>query len=80
MPYFLLQSIIDVSQKVQEGRHQQLEHYGIIKLILEDALIQLRIPILWSTFRDMDKKVVIEIQTLEYDRDPTFSGEEEEEE
>jgi len=38
VPYFLLQSIIDMSLKVQEGKHQQLAHHGIIKLTLEDSL------------------------------------------
>lgn len=57
-----------------------MAHHGLIKLILEDSLSQLRIPILWSTFRDMEKEAIIEIQSLEYDRDPTSSGEEESEE
>lgn len=35
---FLLQSMIDMSIKVQEGNHQQLAHHGLIKLILEYAL------------------------------------------
>lgn len=64
--------------KVQEGKHQQLmAHHGLIKLILEDALSQLRVPILWSTFKDMDMEAIIE--AIEYERDPTFSGEEEKE-
>lgn len=63
-----------MSLKVKQGKCQQLSHHGIIKLIQEDALIELIIPILWSMFRDMDKEVVIEIQAIEYDRDPTSSG------
>ena len=69
-----------MSLKVQEGKHQQLAHHGLIKLILEDALSQLRIPIQWSTFRDMEGEAMIEIQALEYDRDNSSSGEEEAEE
>ena len=80
IPYFLLQFIIDMSLKFQEEKHQKLSHHGIIKLILEDALSQLKVPIKWSTFRDMDIEVVIEILALEYDRDNTISVEEEEKE
>ena len=50
----------------------------MIKLILEDALNNLRIPIMWSTFVDMNIKDAI--QAIEYERDPTSSGEEEGEE
>jgi len=46
--------------KVQEGKHTQLSHHGIIKLILEDALRNLKVPILWSTFVDMDREDVIQ--------------------
>lgn len=40
VPYFLLQSIIDMSQKVQEGKHHKLAHHGLIKLIMEDAFVE----------------------------------------
>lgn len=53
IPYFLLQSVIDMRMKVQEGNHQQLSHHGLIILIIEDDLQNLRIPITWETFRDM---------------------------
>ena len=53
--------------KVHEGKHQQLTHHGQMKLILADALRQLRVPILRSTFMDMDREVVIE--AIEYERD-----------
>lgn len=46
-------------------------------MILEDALSQLRIPILWSTFRDMSKEAFLEIQSLEHGGTPTSSDEEE---
>ena len=53
IPYFLLQSVIDMSIKVHEGNHQQLAHHGLIRLIIEDALQNPRIPITWETFKDM---------------------------
>jgi len=53
IPYFLLQSVIDMSIKAHEGKHQQRSHHGLIKLILEDALQNLSLPITWKTFRDM---------------------------
>jgi len=72
--------MIDMSIKVQEGKHQQLAHHGLIKLILEDDLQNLRLPITWTTFRDM--QVGGAIQALEYEKSPITSekGEELEEE
>lgn len=63
--------------KAQEAKHQQLAHDGLIKRMLDDALSHLRIPIQWSTFREMYREDVIEMKALEYDRDNTSSGEEE---
>lgn len=68
--------MIDMSIKVQEGKHQQLAHHGLIKIILEDALQKLRLPIAWKTFTDM--QVEGEIQVIEYDKRPTTSEKEEE--
>ena len=68
--------MIDTRIKVQEGKHQQLAHHGLIKLILEDSLQNLRLPITGKTFRDM--QVGGEIQALEYDKSPTTSEREEE--
>ena len=65
-----------MSIKVQEGKHQQLAHHGLIKLILEDALHNLRISIAWSKFADMQKEGAI--RAKEYDRSPTASEGEEE--
>ena len=65
-----------MSIKVQEGKHQELSHHGLIKLILEYALQNLRLPIIWTTFRDM--QVEGEIKSLEYDKSPTASEREEE--
>lgn len=77
IPYFLLQSMIDMGMKVQKGNHQQLAHHGLITLIIEDALQHLRIPITWETFRD--KQIEGDIEALEYDKSPTTSEEDEEE-
>lgn len=60
---------------VQEGKHQQLAHHGLIKLILEDALQNLRFPIAWKTFVDMQAEG--EIQAIKYDKSPTSSKGEE---
>ena len=66
--------------KVQEGKHQQLAHHGFIKLILKDALQNLRLPIAWTTFTNMQAEGAI--QDIEYEKIPTTSekGEEIEEE
>lgn len=77
IPYSLLQSVIDISMKVQEGNHQQLAHHGLITLIMEDALQNLRIPITWAIFKDMQTKE--DIKALEYDKIPTDSETDEEE-
>jgi len=68
--------MIDMIIKVQEGKHQQLSHHGLIKLILEDSLRNLRLPITWTTFRDMQAGGAI--QALEYDKSPTTSEKAEE--
>lgn len=68
IPYFILQLMIDMSIKVQEGKNKKLAHHGLIKLILEDAQQNLRLPITWKTFRDM--QVGREIQALEYEKAP----------
>jgi len=47
IPYFLLQSLIGTSIKVQDGNYQQLANHGLIKIIIEDSLQNLRIPIQW---------------------------------
>lgn len=48
----------------------------MIKLILEYALQNLRLPITWTTFRDMQAKGAI--QALEYDKSPSASERDEE--
>lgn len=55
VPYFLLQSIRDMSRKVREGKHQHLSHHGLIKLIVGDASKKIRILFLCSKFIDIDR-------------------------
>ena len=74
IPYFLLQSFIDSSIKVKEGNSQQLAHHGLIRILIEDALQNLRTPITWSVFIDMP--VEDDIKALNYDVSPTVSEEE----
>lgn len=59
VPYFLLHSMRDLSQKVRKGKHQHLGHHGLIKMIVVDALNELRIHVLWFNFIDMDREVFI---------------------
>ena len=69
--------MIDMSIKVQEGKHQQLAHHGLIRLIIEDSLQNLRIPITWDIFRGMQTEE--DIEALKYDKSPTDSERDEEE-
>lgn len=77
IPYFLLQSLIYTSIKVQEGNPQQLAHHGLIRIIIEDALHNLIIPIQWDIFRDMQTDE--DIKALTYDISPIVSEKDEEE-
>ena len=65
IPYFLLQPLIDSSTKVQEGNSQYLAHHGLIKILVEEALHTLTIPMAWEVFRDMTAKD--DIKALTYD-------------
>lgn len=38
-----------------------MAHRGLIKIILGDALSELRIPLQWSTFRYIDREDMIDI-------------------
>lgn len=60
VPHFLLQLIIEMSEKVREGKHQHNAHHGLIKLIVMDDLSYLKNPVLWTNFVDMDREVFIE--------------------
>ena len=65
IPYFLLQSLIDSSAKLQVGNSQQLAHHGLIKILVEEALHTLTIPIAWEVFRNMIAEG--DIKALTYD-------------
>ena len=73
IPYFLLQFLIDSNTKVQEGNSQQLAHHGLIKILVEEALHTLTLPIAWDVFRNMIAED--EIKALTYDVSPTVSEE-----
>ena len=73
VPYFLLQSIREMSKKLRAGNHQHLGHHCLIKMIVVDALRNLRIPILWSKFIDMDRETFIETQALTPGETPSSS-------
>ena len=74
IPYFLMQSLIDSSNKVKEWNSKQLAHHGLIRILIEDALQNLRIPMAWSIFRDLPAED--DIKTLTYDVIPSVSEEE----
>jgi len=71
IPYFLMQSLIDSNNKVNKWNSQQLAHHGVIKILIEDSLQKLRIPITWSVFKDLP--IEDDIKTLTYDVSPSFS-------
>jgi len=50
IPYFLLQSLIDSSTKVQARNSGQLAHHGLIKILVEEALHTFTLPIAWEVF------------------------------
>ena len=64
IPQFLLQSIRDMRQMCREGKYQHLAHHGLIKLIVEDALKNLKIPMLWCSFIDMDRETLTVTHTV----------------
>ena len=45
VPHFLLNAITDMSHKVGERKYHYLAHYGLIKLILNDALRRLNLHV-----------------------------------
>ena len=73
-----MQSLIDSRRKVKEGNSQQFSHHGLIRILIEDALQNLRIPITWSVFRDLPSED--DIKTLTYDVSPFVSEEKEKQE
>ena len=74
IPYFLMQSLIDSNNKVNEGNSQQLVHHGLIIILIEDGLQNLWILVKWSVFKDLSAKD--DIKTLIYDVSPSVSEEE----
>ena len=70
-----MESLIDSSNKVREGNSQQLAHHGLIRILIEDALQNLWIPITWSIFIGLP--VEDGIKTLTYDVSHSLSEEEE---
>jgi len=78
IPYFLMRSLIDSNNKVREWNSQKLAHHGLIRILIEDALQNLKIPITWSAFRDLPTED--DIKTLTYDVSPSISEEEAKEE
>jgi len=51
-----------------------LAHHGLIRILIEDALQNLRIPIKWLVFRDLPAED--DIKTLIYDVGSSVSEEE----
>jgi len=50
IPYFLLQSLIDSNTKVQARNSEQLTHLGLIKILVEEGLHTITLPIAWEVF------------------------------
>jgi hypothetical protein len=50
-----------MSLKVQRGKQEFLEHHGLIKMIVFDALRSLKHRILWSYFINMHKQYFKEV-------------------
>lgn len=56
LPYFLLQILTECGTKLNVGVPDQLDHHGLIKFLVEDALHTYTIPIAWETFRNMTRE------------------------
>ena len=50
-----------------------MAHHGLIRILIQDSLQNLRIPITWSIFRDLPAED--DIKTLTYDVSPSVSEE-----
>jgi len=59
---------------VKEGNFEQLDYHGLIRILIEDFLQNLKTPITWSVFRDILAED--DIKALTYDVSPTVSEEE----
>lgn len=53
IPYFLMQSLMDSSNKVKKGNSQPLAHHGLIRILIENALLNPSIPITWIAFNEL---------------------------
>jgi hypothetical protein len=62
IPYFLLQSLKEMSTKVKGGKKEALAHHGLIKLIVYEALGNLKHKVSWEYFVDMERKAFLEAQ------------------
>lgn len=62
---------------MRERNYQQLAHHGFIRIIIKDALQNLRLIIQWEIFSDMPTKE--DIKALTYEVSPTVSEKAEEE-
>lgn len=62
-----------MSKKAREGKHQHLAHHALIKLILMDDFIFLRIPVLCTKFVDMSRDIFIETEAIPPMETPAFS-------
>jgi hypothetical protein len=61
VPYFLLQSLKEMSLKVQRGKQEFLPHQGLIKMLVSNALRILKHRILWEYFINMKKQYFKEV-------------------
>jgi hypothetical protein len=55
IPYFLLQSLREMSEKVQKGKKDALAHHGLINIIVCEALGKYECQSVMGIFMDMDK-------------------------
>jgi hypothetical protein len=67
--YFLLQSLMEMSLKVQKEKNYFLAHHGLIKLIISYSLRQLKHKILWEDFINMDLHAFEEAQVAMSEED-----------
>ena len=54
IPFFLLESLREMRRKVNRGKNEVLEHDGLIKIIVCEALENISVKVSWEQFLDMD--------------------------
>lgn len=74
IPYSLMQSLMESSNRVKKGHSQPLAHHGLIRILIEDILLNPKIPITRTVFNDLPTKD--DIRTLIYGVSPSISMEE----